>query len=281
MKYNEYINSKEWLEKSSNYLKEHPKCEICRKWKSTQVHHLSYKRIGEEREGDLQSICERCHKGVHLMPPNIDDDIQLKKSIKIMKYFTKYPRIKTMVLNDISYEFYDGAFMINLMSEKSDETPLFLQNLLENFYEDGIDKGKDIIEKAYSLCIKYKIQASNNRNKKRKEMIDRTKKYESGELKYVNIEYTTTQKINKTKQQLIEQKMQSFCLGSLNDKTILKNAKSFMNNNFYNGKVYFNRENIVTAGQFYLKIKNDGFSNELFQALGGNIEKLLGDIDNE
>lgn len=279
MKYKSYIESNEWLNKSSNYLKNHEYCEVCRKWKAKQVHHLSYNRIGEEKESDLQALCERCHIAIHNMPPNIPDPEQLKKALKIMKYFNKYPRIKTIVLNDISKEFYNEQFMISLMSEIADETPLFVQNLLEFLYEDGIALGFDIIEKTYASCIKYKIQASKNAKKRRKEMADRTRKYESGELKYINIEYTTTIKIDKSKKQIIEAKIQEFCLSMLNDKVILKNAKSYMNKNFYKGLVYFNKENASTSAQFYLRIKNDGLTKELFQALGGNVEVLISEVE--
>lgn len=280
MKYKNYIEGDGWKEKSGHYLEENPICELCHKHKATEVHHTSYKRIGEEDDKDLMSLCNRCHIGIHAMPPVIKDEIQLKKALKIMKYFVNYPVIKTLVLNDISDKYYDGVYMLSETQKESDETAFFVQNLLEMLYEDGISLGKDLIEETYALCIKYKIQASKTKRERKKKTNDLTKKYESGEIQYIDVRYTTTKKIDQTIDEIIENKIKNFCLGNLQDRQILRNAKSYMNSNYYGGKIFFNREGIVTATQFYLKIKQDNLQKELFAALGGDISKLLEEDEN-
>lgn len=35
--------------------------------KATQVHHLTYARVGHEELGDLRSVCDRCHYAIHHM----------------------------------------------------------------------------------------------------------------------------------------------------------------------------------------------------------------------
>lgn len=270
MKYSDYINGDSWKQRSQDFLNKKVICEICRKWPSTHAHHVSYKNIGNENDEDLQALCERCHSHLHLMPPNIQNKEQLKKSIKIMNYFTKQPRIKTLVLNNISEKYYNGRFMIDISEERFGGNTAFLnQCLIEMFYEDGNSLGIDIIEEAYALCIRYKINAAKNANKNKKDLEDRTKKYESGELKYIDIRYTTTVKIKQTPQELDEEKMKSYCLSRISDRVNLKNAKSFANKEYYQGKVYFNKEGIVTAAQLYLKLRNDGFHIDFYKALGG------------
>lgn len=38
------------------------RCEYCGKSAELQVHHLTYKRLGEERPSDVMALCERCHE---------------------------------------------------------------------------------------------------------------------------------------------------------------------------------------------------------------------------
>jgi hypothetical protein len=59
-----YINSVEWKEKSRRHLKNYPKCECCNQ-KATEVHHLSYTRLGKESIDDLKSVCRACHEKCH------------------------------------------------------------------------------------------------------------------------------------------------------------------------------------------------------------------------
>jgi 5-methylcytosine-specific restriction endonuclease McrA len=40
-------------------------CERCGLWPATVVHHLTYERIGEERDEDLQGVCIKCHAQLH------------------------------------------------------------------------------------------------------------------------------------------------------------------------------------------------------------------------
>ena len=268
MKYKDYVDSKEWENKSSSYLNEHKVCELCRKHKSVEAHHTSYKRFMNESEEDLMALCERCHKGIHNFPPKIANEIQKKKAVKIMDYFRKYPRLKTLVMNDISKKYFKNRTIIEVASEFCDETPLFVQNFLEIIYEKGLEENVDIIEETLTMCIAKRIEASKNTRSKRKQLIDMTKKYESGEVKYVSVRYEAPIEVIATD----ENTKKNFCLAALNDKNTLSKAKSYMNNTYYDGKVYFNMIGAKTATDFYLKILNDGFSDELFKILGGEMK---------
>ncbi len=64
--YNEYLKTDEWRTKRSLVLqRDNHVCQGCLTAKATQVHHLTYKHVGEELLFELISICESCHGIAH------------------------------------------------------------------------------------------------------------------------------------------------------------------------------------------------------------------------
>jgi 5-methylcytosine-specific restriction endonuclease McrA len=70
--YQAYLNSPKWKNKRLKVLMRAKfKCEQCKKAQATQVHHLTYKRlgkgdnIGSEPLSDLLAVCARCHRKIH------------------------------------------------------------------------------------------------------------------------------------------------------------------------------------------------------------------------
>lgn len=272
IKYSTYIEGKVWKEKSSRFLEGNPICALCKKHKSEEVHHTSYSRLGEEHPIDMMALCKRCHKGIHDLPPYIEnDEIQLKKSLKIMEYFRKYPAIKTPVLNEVSSKFYNNELMLNKAANQGYDTPLFVQNLLEMIHEDGLKRNEDIIEFMYATCIKFRIYASKNTRKKQKETLDRTKKYEKEPVVIIK---KTVEKKEISEEDVILSKVKNYCLSLLKDRKVLSNAMSYMNNNWYNGRVYFHAIGIKTAEDFYAKMLKDNLHLKLFYAMGGTSQML-------
>jgi hypothetical protein len=43
-------------------------CQRCGRAKATDAHHLTYDRLGRERDGDLLALCEPCHGALHGRP---------------------------------------------------------------------------------------------------------------------------------------------------------------------------------------------------------------------
>jgi hypothetical protein len=43
-------------------------CQHCGRAKATDAHHLTYDRLGCERDGDLLALCEPCHGALHGRP---------------------------------------------------------------------------------------------------------------------------------------------------------------------------------------------------------------------
>lgn len=69
MNYYEYIQSDKWKEIRSRYFKsKYPKrCACCNKPKGHcfQLHHKTYKDLGNEKLSDLVLLCKDCHKKLH------------------------------------------------------------------------------------------------------------------------------------------------------------------------------------------------------------------------
>lgn len=67
--YNNYLKSKHWIQLRKKYIPSDMRCSMCQEIsKSLQLHHLSYKNIGNEQETDLVPLCENCHKLIHKIP---------------------------------------------------------------------------------------------------------------------------------------------------------------------------------------------------------------------
>ena len=70
--YDRYIHSSSWREKADARLESDGYiCQVCGK-AATDVHHLTYDRFGHEDQGDLVSLCRRCHnKAEELYDPSV------------------------------------------------------------------------------------------------------------------------------------------------------------------------------------------------------------------
>lgn len=251
IKYKDYINSDEWKYKSGLFLRKNPTCQICLKYRSENAHHLTYKNLGNEQKGDLMALCTRCHKNIHNSLPYIDDEEILDMSAVIIHHFRKYPEIKTPVLNDVSYTYFNGKSILSLVNETSNDTALFTQNILEVLYDISLEIDDNIIKYLYNSMIG--IMKTNN-------LIENNE----------NIEHKVNQ--NESDEDFIDR----YCIALLNNRDYLRNAMSHMNKEFYNGKMYFVRKGYKSAAQFYKKIKDDKLHIYLFDVLRGDktIEEL-------
>ncbi|MCY4554379.1 MAG: hypothetical protein OXC79_11970 [Candidatus Poribacteria bacterium] len=64
--YSRYLQSPTWKAKRQKVMKRaNHICEGCLEQKATQVHHLTYERVGCEMLFDLVAICDRCHSNCH------------------------------------------------------------------------------------------------------------------------------------------------------------------------------------------------------------------------
>ena len=64
--YREYMRSKTWRKKRRKVLRRAEfKCEECGATGHLEVHHLTYKRFGQEPLSDLKALCFDCHQVKH------------------------------------------------------------------------------------------------------------------------------------------------------------------------------------------------------------------------
>ena len=64
--YRDYIKSKQWALRKSNYYGRHDKiCRACSTKAHIHLHHKTYARLGFERDADLVPLCRSCHYLVH------------------------------------------------------------------------------------------------------------------------------------------------------------------------------------------------------------------------
>ena len=63
--YQKYVKADCWQLRRDTFIRHFEVCELCGHNKSSQVHHLTYERLGQELETDLAAVCERCHRAMH------------------------------------------------------------------------------------------------------------------------------------------------------------------------------------------------------------------------
>lgn len=70
-RYNDYLKSPEWQDRRmARLIYDRRKCQACLSgctWDATQVHHITYKHLGNEPVFDLVSVCETCHSAITAM----------------------------------------------------------------------------------------------------------------------------------------------------------------------------------------------------------------------
>jgi 5-methylcytosine-specific restriction endonuclease McrA len=64
--YRTYLASPEWSAiRAAIFQRAQGTCECCESFPATQVHHLTYERIGHEELSDLMAVCSFCHGVIH------------------------------------------------------------------------------------------------------------------------------------------------------------------------------------------------------------------------
>lgn len=63
--YSKYLKTPQWKAvRLRRMAKDGYACFGCGAKKSLQVHHVNYRRMGQERMGDLRTLCQDCHAGI-------------------------------------------------------------------------------------------------------------------------------------------------------------------------------------------------------------------------
>ena len=65
IRYEDYLNSEQWKIRAAQERKLNPNCSLCNRKGLLHVHHRTYVRLGNERQGDLVVLCDDCHSLFH------------------------------------------------------------------------------------------------------------------------------------------------------------------------------------------------------------------------
>lgn len=140
----QYLNSKHWrILRKKIYDKYNGKCKKCHKTFDSQhmnVHHLTYKRIGKEKESDLVLLCEKCHSKIHDEKNKkkiVSEYTVLKNQLKSedMRIYEIYLLLKTTDLdwNSISHRYNVPLSTISQIASKKGK----YGQIIRNFEKDN------------------------------------------------------------------------------------------------------------------------------------------------
>ncbi len=68
--YSDYLHSKRWLRLRKTMKAKYFHCLACGKKYGLHLHHVTYKRYGQEIPDDLIWLCQVCHQAVHDLQKN-------------------------------------------------------------------------------------------------------------------------------------------------------------------------------------------------------------------
>lgn len=63
--YEAYRNGRHWRRLRNNLKAGKPQCMGCNKYRATELHHLTYDRLGREKYRNLIALCRNCHQSIH------------------------------------------------------------------------------------------------------------------------------------------------------------------------------------------------------------------------
>lgn len=170
--YSKYINSSIWQDKRKKYLEKHPYDETIlykgKKVKATDVHHLSYQNLGDEKSIDLVAVCDDTHNILHTYygPQLVMDDENLTliygAGQRIAQfYFLQHQyeqennieynsRLTVKFLDHISNSIFDDMHLKNLIENENPESNKFIQTILNNVIKF---KGYEAFVEVYQYYI--------------------------------------------------------------------------------------------------------------------------------
>lgn len=94
IEYEEYLLSQQWQDKRAVKLRAHPACQLCSFPYELNVCHLTYERLGDERDEDLVVLCRSCHSRHHFIEtltklPELKDMLGIDAGEMAMKMFSQ------------------------------------------------------------------------------------------------------------------------------------------------------------------------------------------------
>ena len=96
MNYHSYINSPEWKSKKSDFIAHRGKlqCYLCKVYGPCDLHHRTYKRLGNEKKSDLRLLCRGCHEFVHRFARKIGPKVKSREGKLSRRWVDHCNRLK-------------------------------------------------------------------------------------------------------------------------------------------------------------------------------------------
>lgn len=121
--YEKYLKTRHWFNLRRSIITKDSRCSACGYPGNINLHHRSYKNIGNESKGDFVVLCGKCHDKIHKIKKSVPlstatDNIVKKVREESIKYHKKrrkdYNRIRQKEnkryhnLLETPMEFYDN-----------------------------------------------------------------------------------------------------------------------------------------------------------------------------
>jgi len=115
--YDEYVSSPYWrrVVRPRILRRAAGRCELCHGDYNTEVHHLTYERLGHERDEDLMALCAGCHATVH--------EYWREPSSHLVKVMSEPSALSTITLLTIRRRFVRANGPIRARSSTSQAGP--------------------------------------------------------------------------------------------------------------------------------------------------------------
>jgi hypothetical protein len=128
--YKTYLKSEHWKNLRELKIKNKEKCELCGEKNKLNVHHMEYRNLLDVTQYCLRTLCEKCHKTIHLIlnnknPLNINSKDYCFAELQILKALYDGEKIKMLftgkeTINKIRLIFKrNGLKMAGLNKEKT------------------------------------------------------------------------------------------------------------------------------------------------------------------
>lgn len=90
--YKRYLKSDHWRDLRLRKFAQEPWCEVCGISQNRQAHHLRYKNLLDCDLSDLMTLCDQCHKDLHLAQENLGWKLNNStEAVAMVRYFRSLP----------------------------------------------------------------------------------------------------------------------------------------------------------------------------------------------
>jgi len=136
--YSTYLQSEAWKKKRNEIMqRDNKQCRFCGQREALQVHHLTYKNLGNENEQELITLCKSCHKMLHdvmsIHEPKAKDalrEYRAKAMAAILPIAAEYSEMVSSEIAEAVFELFRNKKMQRLSSVVS-----WARIMLTDYYE--------------------------------------------------------------------------------------------------------------------------------------------------